>query len=52
MEKEEIELEFYKTREELVDIFTKPLSIENFNRFREILGMYDFSRLKGNVKNI
>ena len=51
MEKEKIKLEFCKTREQLANIFTKPMPIKKFNKFRDMLEIYDFSRLRGSVKN-
>ena len=51
MDKEEIELEFCKTKEQLANIFTKPMTIEKFNKFKDMLRVYDFSRLRESVKN-
>ena len=43
VEKQEIELQFCKTGEQLADIFTKALQIEKFIQFRRELGVQDFS---------
>ena len=51
MNKEEFGLEFCKNGEQLADIFIEPISIEKFNKLREMLRVYDFSRLRGSVKN-
>ncbi|KAG9444893.1 hypothetical protein H6P81_016233 [Aristolochia fimbriata] len=37
--KEELMLEFYKTHDQVADIFTKPLKAEQFLRFKKVLGM-------------
>jgi hypothetical protein len=37
-----IELEYCNTKEQVVDIFTKPLPIAPFNMLREMLGMKAF----------
>jgi len=51
VEKKEIELQFCKTDEQLADMFTKALPSEKFAHFREQLGVKDFSRLRGSVRN-
>ena len=51
MEQGEIKLEFCKTEEQLADVFTKPVSAEKFTRFRDMLGVQDFSRLRGSIGN-
>ena len=43
VEKQEIELQFCKTGEQLADIFTKALPMEKFIEFRRQLGIQDFS---------
>lgn len=43
-------LEFWKTKDKLADIFTKPTTTKKFIKFKEMLGVMDFSRLKGSVK--
>lgn len=43
VEKQEIELQFCKTGEQLADIFTKAISTEKFIQFRRQLGVQDFS---------
>jgi hypothetical protein len=37
-----IELEYYNTKEQVVDIFTKPLPVAPFIMLREMLGMKAF----------
>ena len=49
--KEEIKLDFCKVGKQVMHIFIKSILIEKFNKFRKMLGIYDFSRLKGSVKN-
>jgi len=51
VEKKEIELQFSKTDEQLADMFTKALPSDKFAYFREQLGVQDFSRLRGSVRN-
>ena len=43
VEKQEIELQFCKTGEQLADIFTKALPTDKFLHFRRQLGVQDFS---------
>ena len=47
----EIKMEFCKTEEQLADIFTKPIATEKFIKFRDMLGVQDFSRLRGSVED-
>ena len=47
----EIKMEFCKTEEQLTDIFTKPIATEKFIKFRDMLGVQDFSRLRGSVED-
>ena len=47
----EIKMEFCKTEEQLADIFTKPIATEKFIKFRDVLGVQDFSRLRGSVED-
>jgi hypothetical protein len=37
-----IELEYYDTKEQVADIFTKPLPVAHFNTLREMLGVKAF----------
>jgi len=48
---QEIKMEFCKTEEQLVDIFTKPIATEKFIKFRDMLGVQEFSRLRGSVED-
>lgn len=48
---DEIEIQFCKTGEQFAHIFTKPITAENFIHFREKLGMQDFSKLRGSIRN-
>ena len=43
VEKQEIELQFCKTGEQLADIFTKALPIDKFIQFRKQLSVQEFS---------
>ena len=47
----EIKMEFCKTEEQLADIFTKPIATEKFIKFRDMLGVQEFSRLRGSVED-
>lgn len=51
VERGEIKMEFCKTEEQLADIFTKPIATEKFIEFRDMLGVQDFSRLRGSVED-
>ena len=51
VERGEIKMEFCKTEEQLADIFTKPIATEKFIKFRDMLGVQDFSRLRGSVED-
>jgi hypothetical protein len=42
MKQKTIELEYCNTKEQVVDIFTKPLPIEPFKMLHEMLGMKAF----------
>jgi hypothetical protein len=44
VETREINLKFCKSEEQLVDIFTKALSKENFEQLREYLGLIDLNK--------
>ena len=51
MKKKEIELTYVKSSDQVADIFTKPLKVDLFNKFKMLLGMVDGSKLslRGNV---
>lgn len=37
--KKEVQLEYVKTRNQVVDILTRPLSFDTFNKLKTLLGM-------------
>ena len=45
VEQGEIELDFCRTKDQLADIFTKPITTEKFIKIRNMLGVTNFSRL-------
>lgn len=51
VKKKEIELTYVKSSDQVADIFTKPLKVDLFNKFKMLLGMVDGSKLslRGNV---
>ena len=51
VKKKEIELTYVKLNDQIADIFTKPLKVDLFNKFKMLLGMVDGSKLslRGNV---
>ena len=52
VKKKEIELTYVKSSDQVADIFTKPLKVDLFNKFKMLLGMVDGSKLslRGNVE--
>ena len=46
IEEQEIELVYYKSEDQVADIFTKALPKEKFQRFRELLGIQE-QHIKG-----
>ena len=44
MENGDIKMEFFKSEQQLVDIFTKPLGIGTFVQLRESLGVVDLDQ--------
>ena len=45
---QEIELEFCRSEDQVIDIFTKPLKVDAFEQLKMMLGVIHFtSRLKG-----
>ena len=47
----EIKLDFCKMGQQVADVFTKPVATDKFLFFREKLGVPDFSKLRGSVRN-
>ena len=43
VKKNEIELQFCKSEEQVTDIFTKPLKVELFENFKSMLGIASYS---------
>lgn len=42
----EVELIYVKTQDQVVDIFTKPLGVQLFTKFKTLLGMIDERKIK------
>ena len=47
--KENVELDYYKSEEQVVDIFTKPLKVVKFHEPRDKLGMLSLTNLNSGV---
>jgi hypothetical protein len=47
-----IKLEYVKTKEQIADIFTKPLARENFEYLRKKLGVVSIGQLRGGVNQL
>ena len=43
MKNQEIELKFYKSENQVADIFTKPLKMDVFEKLKMKLGVIDFT---------
>ena len=43
MKNQEIELKFYKSENQVADIFTKPLKMDVFEKLKMMLGVIDFT---------
>ena len=49
--RKEVQLEFVKSQDQVVDIFTKPLKYDTFYKLRALLGVIRKTSLRGDVRS-
>ena len=49
--RKEVHLEFVKSHDHVIDILTKPLKYDTFNKLRALLGVIKKTSLRGNVRS-